>query len=104
LIDSYRRGQVETAARRRLEMRPVVLEDSDVARIEEISQKTSLLDELAAQLPPEQVQALCARVLDERDYPAIASELRCSEAVVRKRVSRAIRTLRRNTLEANNHA
>ena len=104
LIDSYRRGQVETAARRRLEMRPVVLEDSDVARIEEISQKTSLLDELAAQLPPEQVQALCARVLDERDYPAIASELRCSEAVVRKRVSRAIRTLRRNTLEADNHA
>src|ERR1019366_4369522 len=35
-----------------------------------------------------------ARVLDERDYEEIAAELRCSEAVVRKRVSRALRTLR----------
>jgi len=103
LIDSYRRGQVESAARRRLAMRPVILEDADLVRIGEISEETSLVEELASQLPPEQVQALCARVLDERDYPTIASELRCSEAVVRKRVSRALRTLRRNALEANNH-
>ncbi len=104
LIDGYRRGQVESAARRRLAMRPVILEDADLVRIQEISEETSLVEELAAQLPPEQVQALCARVLDERDYPMIAGELRCSEAVVRKRVSRALRTLRRNALEANNHA
>jgi len=103
LIDSYRRGQVESAARRRLAMRPVILEDADLVRIQEISAEISLVEELAAQLPPEQVQALCARVLGERDYPTIASELRCSEAVVRKRVSRALRTLRRNALEANNH-
>lgn len=99
LIDSYRRGQVESAARRKLEMRPVFLEDADLARVEEIAEQTSLVDELAAQLPPEQVRALCARVIDERDYPAIASELRCSEAVVRKRVSRALSTLRRNARE-----
>ncbi len=104
LIDSYRRGQVESAARRRLAMRPVILEDSDLVRVQEISAETSLVEELAAQLPPEQLQALCARVLDERDYPSIAGELRCSEAVVRKRVSRALRTLRRNAVEANNHA
>ena len=104
LIDSYRRGQVESAARRRLAMRPVVLEDADLVRVQEISAETSLVERLAAQLPPEQLQALCARVLDERDYPSIASELRCSEAVVRKRVSRALRTLRRNTEEANHHA
>lgn len=104
LIDSYRRGQVESAARRRLAMRPVILEDADLVRVQEISAEISLVEELAAQLPSEQVQALCARVLDERDYPSIASELRCSEAVVRKRVSRALRTLRRNALEANNHA
>jgi RNA polymerase sigma-70 factor (ECF subfamily) len=103
LIDSYRRGQVESAARRRLAMRPVVLEDADLVRVQEISAEISLVEELAAQLPPEQVQALCARVLDERDYPSIAGELRCSEAVVRKRVSRALRTLRRNAVEANNH-
>ncbi len=104
LIDSYRRGQVESAARRRLAMRPIILEDSDLVRIQEISAETSLVEELAVQLPPEQLQALCARVLDERDYPSIAGELRCSEAVVRKRVSRALRTLRRNAVEANNHA
>ena len=104
LIDSYRRGQVESAARRRLAMRPVVLEDADLVRVQEISAEISLVEELAAQLPPDQVQALCARVLDERDYPSIAGELRCSEAVVRKRVSRALRTLRRNAVEANNHA
>jgi RNA polymerase sigma factor (sigma-70 family) len=104
LIDSYRRGQVESAARGRLAMRPVILEDADLARVQEISAETSLVEELAAQLPPEQLQALCARVLDERDYPSIAGELRCSEAVVRKRVSRALRTLRRNAVEANDHA
>lgn len=101
LIDSYRRGRVESEARQRLAMRPLVLEDADLARIQEISARTSLVEELSAQLPPEQLHALCARVLDERDYPAIASELRCSEAVVRKRVSRALCTLRRNALEAN---
>ena len=104
LIDSYRRGQVESAARRRLAMCPVILEDADLVRVQEISAETSLVEKLAAQLPPEQFQALCARVLDDRDYPSIASELRCSEAVVRKRVSRALRTLRDNAEEANHHA
>jgi RNA polymerase sigma factor (sigma-70 family) len=104
LIDSYRRGQVEVAARRLLAMQPLLLEDSDLQRVQEISAETDLLAELATRLPPEQFEALRARVIDECDYPAIASELRCSEAVVRQRVSRALRTLRRGTLEANNHA
>jgi RNA polymerase sigma factor (sigma-70 family) len=104
LIDSYRRGQVASAARRRLAMRPLVLEDADLVRVQEISAETSLVQELAAQLPPDQFEALRARVLDERDYPSIAEELRCSEAVVRKRVSRALRALRRNAVEEGNHA
>jgi len=104
LIDSYRRGQVESAARRRLSMRPVILEDADLAHIQEVAERTSIVEQLAEQLPPDQLQAVCARVIDERDYPTIANDLRCSEAVVRKRVSRALRTLRRNALEANNHA
>jgi len=104
LIDSYRRGQVEADARHRLAMHPVILEDADLVRVQEISATTSVIEELAAQLPADQLRALCARVLDERDYPDIAGELRCSEAVVRKRVSRALRTLRHNALEAKNHA
>jgi DNA-directed RNA polymerase specialized sigma24 family protein len=34
-------------------------------------------------------------VLEERDYGDIARELRCSEAVVRQRVSRGLGRLRR---------
>ena len=45
-------------------------------------------------LPPDQLEALRLRVIDERDYDEIARELRCSEAVVRKRVSRGLATLR----------
>jgi DNA-directed RNA polymerase specialized sigma24 family protein len=37
---------------------------------------------------------LLGNVVDERPYEQIASELRCSESVVRQRVSRALRTLR----------
>jgi RNA polymerase sigma-70 factor (ECF subfamily) len=50
---------------------------------------------LVAGLPPAQREALMARVVAEREYEDIAREMRCSEAVVRKRVSRAIAQLRR---------
>jgi DNA-directed RNA polymerase specialized sigma24 family protein len=33
-------------------------------------------------------------VVDERGYPEIARDLRCSEAVVRRRVSRGLAALR----------
>jgi RNA polymerase sigma factor (sigma-70 family) len=104
LIDSYRRGQVEAAARQLLAMQPLVLEDRDLRRVKEIAEETDLLVELASRLPADQFDALRARVIDECDYPTIASELRCSEAVVRQRVSRALRALRRHALEANDHA
>jgi RNA polymerase sigma-70 factor (ECF subfamily) len=98
LIDSYRRGRVEDRARRRLGMRPLTVEDEDLERIEAISEAVDIAQVLAAQLSDEQWQTLRARVIDERDYPSIASELGCSEAVVRQRVSRALKTLR-NALE-----
>jgi DNA-directed RNA polymerase specialized sigma24 family protein len=49
---------------------------------------------LAELLPEDQLGALRARIVDERDYSEIATDLRCSEAVVRKRVGRALQTLR----------
>ena len=42
----------------------------------------------------EQRHAIEARVIGERNYTDIAGELHCSEAVVRKRVSRGLRALR----------
>jgi RNA polymerase sigma factor (sigma-70 family) len=71
--------------------------------VEEISAETDLLRELASRLEPDQLQALRARILDERDYADIAAQLKCSESVVRKRVSRALGVLRR-AMEATNNA
>jgi RNA polymerase sigma factor (sigma-70 family) len=99
LVDSYRRGRVEDEARRRLGLEPLVLDDDDLDRVEAIAGRTDTALELARRLPPEQYEALRARVLDEREYVDIAEELRCSQAVVRKRVSRALKTLR-TALEA----
>jgi RNA polymerase sigma factor (sigma-70 family) len=95
LIDSHRRGTVDDRARRRLAMQPVVLDDRDLERVEEISAETDLMRELALRLEPDELQALQARVLDEREYAEIAAQLKCSESVVRKRVSRALGVLRR---------
>jgi RNA polymerase sigma-70 factor (ECF subfamily) len=103
LIDSHRRGSVDDHARRRLAMQPMVLDDRDLERVEEISAETDLMRELAARLEPDQLQALCARVLDEREYAEIAAQLKCSESVVRKRVSRALGVLRR-AMEAPSNA
>jgi RNA polymerase sigma-70 factor (ECF subfamily) len=94
LIDSYRRGQVESAARRRLALEPVQITDSDVDRVLRIAAETDLLLRLAEELPADQFDALRARVLDGRGYAEIAQQLKCSPSVVRKRVSRAIVALR----------
>ena len=100
LTDSHRRGTVDDRARRRLAMQPLVLDDRDLERVAEISAETDLLRELALLLDPDQLQALRARVLDERDYAEIAAQLKCSESVVRKRVSRALGVLR-SVMEGN---
>jgi RNA polymerase sigma-70 factor (ECF subfamily) len=97
LIDSWRRGRVEDAARRKLGLEPLELDDGGLARIDSLIDEsldplplTALMD----RLPPDQREALRLRVLDEREYAEIARELECSEAVVRQRVSRATRSLR----------
>jgi RNA polymerase sigma factor (sigma-70 family) len=96
LRDSLRRGRVEASARRTLGHQPVVLEDEDLERVEELASLGAgpSLEQLLGELPYTQRAAVRARVLDERSYAAIASELRCSEAVVRQRVHRGLRRLR----------
>jgi RNA polymerase sigma factor (sigma-70 family) len=94
MVDSFRRGTVESAARRRLALEPVQIDESDIDRVLRVAAETDLLIALAEELPTDQFDALRARVLDEQGYEQIARRLRCSEAVVRKRVSRAIGTLR----------
>lgn len=97
LIDSYRRGRVQSEARRRLGLAALVLDDDDMARVIELTDESrSGHPALAAlrDLPGEQQAAVRARVLDDREYAEIAVELRLSEAVVRKRVSRGLQAIR----------
>jgi RNA polymerase sigma-70 factor (ECF subfamily) len=94
LIDSARRGQVEVSARRKLHLEPLVLDDADIQRIEEIAEAADLAETVRATLSRTEYEALRARAVDEESYSELALRLRCSEAVARKRVSRAIAHVR----------
>jgi RNA polymerase sigma-70 factor (ECF subfamily) len=51
---------------------------------------------LLEQLPPAQRAAVRSRVMEEQEYSEIARRLRCSELVVRQRVSRGLARLQRD--------
>jgi RNA polymerase sigma factor (sigma-70 family) len=91
LAMSRRRGRVEARARQRLGMAPLELSDEAIERIAELDRVALTL---VNDLPADQQEAVRARVIDERDYADIAKDMRCSEAVVRKRVSRGLQTIR----------
>ena len=93
---SRRRGRVENRARLKLGFEPVPLEDDDLDRVESVAAiDARRLSELLAALPEHERDAIKARVMQERSYPEIARELRCSESVVRKRVSRGLARMRK---------
>jgi RNA polymerase sigma factor (sigma-70 family) len=85
LAQAWRRRRVEADARRRIGMEPIVLNDDDLQRIDELVCDSGSLALLAE---------LIGRVLDGRDYAELAGELQCSEMVVRQRVSRGLRAMR----------
>jgi RNA polymerase sigma factor (sigma-70 family) len=93
LADAQRRGYAENRARRRLGMERLELTDDDIVRIERLADDESA-SLLVDQLAPDQRQAVVAHVVDERSYGEIAGALGTSEAVVRKRVSRGLSTMR----------
>ena len=100
LLESRRRGRVADQARRRLGYQPVALDDNDLERVDEIAAAGATgLAALLDALPAAERDAIRARVLDEREYEQIAFELRCSELVVRKRVSRGLARLREQLKE-----
>ena len=94
LIDSARRGQVQESARRKLHLDPLVLDDLDIQRIEEVAEAADLAETVREMLSATEYEALRARAVDEESYAELALRLRCSEAVARKRVSRAIAHVR----------
>jgi RNA polymerase sigma-70 factor (ECF subfamily) len=95
LLMSLRRGRVEARARRKLSFEPLELDDGDLEAIERLADEGAMgLSQLVAALPDDERDAVRLRVVEERGYREIASELRCSELVVRKRVSRGLARLR----------
>jgi RNA polymerase sigma factor (sigma-70 family) len=94
LATSYRRGRVDAAARIRLGLPKLVVDDHASETIARLSSGEDRAMLALAELPQEQREAVGARVVDQRDYAEIAGELQCSEAVVRQRVSRGLRALR----------
>ena len=87
------------AARQRLALERVEIDDQDIERINQLAGSTDFLAHLSQRLPPEQFHALCARFVEERRYVDIAQQLRCSPVVVRMRVSSALTTLRNTRSE-----
>lgn len=91
---SRRRRRVEDRARRRLGLDPIELDDYDLERTEQLAGERGGVLALVEMGPQEEREAVRARVVEERGYSEIAAEMRCSELVVRKRVSRGLGRLR----------
>ncbi|HWK30228.1 MAG TPA: sigma factor-like helix-turn-helix DNA-binding protein [Solirubrobacter sp.] len=75
-------------------MQPVVLEDADLEEIVRLADGDGSALRLLERLPPDQRDAITARILDERSYEDIAAELECSQAVIRQRVHRGLSVMR----------
>jgi RNA polymerase sigma-70 factor (ECF subfamily) len=74
-----------------MERRP--LTDDDARTILLLADDTATT--MLADLPADQRLAVTAYVVDDRSYGEVAGEAQVSEAVVRQRVSRGLRSLRR---------
>ncbi|MFZ1992475.1 MAG: sigma-70 family RNA polymerase sigma factor [Solirubrobacteraceae bacterium] len=95
LRESRRRGRIRDRARRRLEFAPLALDDADLDEVETLAVRgegdlLALLDSL----PEHERAAVRARVLGDQSYEQIAKQLRCSQMVARKRVSRGLARIR----------
>jgi RNA polymerase sigma factor (sigma-70 family) len=96
LRESRRRGRVQDAIRRRLQMEPLDPADYDLERVEQLAgEGDGALTAALASLTEAERDAIHARVVEERSYDEIAQTLGCSESVVRKRVSRGLSRARR---------
>ena len=94
LAYAQRRAAAERRARRRLGMERLELLDADIERINALGESTKARM-WVQRLAPDQRDAITAHVIQERGYEEIARAGQTSEAVVRKRVSRGLASVRR---------
>lgn len=96
LRESRRRGRVQDAIRRKLQMQPLDFSDYNLDRVEELAdQGENDLTAALQSLTSAERDAIQARIIEERSYGEIAQSLGCSESVVRQRVSRGLGRARR---------
>ncbi len=96
LAHYWKRGAVERAALQRLGCDPPESTSEDLEWVERVADLPLLRTTVCAaldDLPGDQAYAVAARIVDERAYGELASELDVSEQVVRARVSRGLRAL-----------
>jgi RNA polymerase sigma-70 factor (ECF subfamily) len=91
LSEAVRSNRIQDEARRALAMQPIQLDDEAIEILEATASAPVI--ELLKTLAPDQRDAIEARHLEERRYSEIAAEFRCSESVIRKRVSRGLAAL-----------
>jgi RNA polymerase sigma-70 factor (ECF subfamily) len=95
LADAIRNGTVEDRARRRLGIGTLHVGEEDLERVRELaSLDAEAVHAALGQLPPAERDAIHARIVEERPYAEIATEISTSPLVVRKRVSRGLTRLR----------
>ena len=91
--EALRTSRIQDEARRALAMQPIELDDEAIEILEDDSLRSG---GRAPRDPGGRAAraAITAHHVEERGYDEIASELRCSESVVRKRVSRGLAAMR----------
>jgi RNA polymerase sigma factor (sigma-70 family) len=92
LSEALRSSRIQDEARRALAMQPIQIDDEAIEILETTASAPTI--ELLESLASKQREAIEAHHLEERGYAEIAADLRCSESVVRKRVSRGLTVLR----------
>lgn len=101
LSEALRSNRIQDEARRALRMQPIELEETAIEMLEMLASAPTLT--LLETLPAGQREAIEAHHLEERGYGEIAADLRCSESVVRKRVSRGLGALRSSVRRSSSH-
>jgi len=91
LSEALRSSRIQDEARRALAMEPIQLDDEAIEILEATTDAPAI--ELLDTLAVEQREAIEAHHLEEHGYAEIAAGLRCSESVIRKRVSRGLAAL-----------
>ena len=99
MADAARRRVVAADARVRLAMAPIALDDEQV-QCGGRSRREADLGSMLAGLSAEEREAVVRRFVLDQSYPEMAAELRCSEQVIRQRVSRGRAKLRERLEES----